>query len=73
MLHRAHRLALKIQELSEFLRLVEIYDRGCMRLLRMLKSGESTRKRAERRVREVMRIASREVFQERRGGIDLEK
>ena len=73
MLRRAHRLALETQEVAEFLRLVEIYGRGCMRLLRMLKSGESVRERADRRVREAMSIASREVLQERRGKIEAEK
>ena len=56
--------------MKEYLRLVEIYGRGCMRLMRMLKKGALAPSRVERRVREAMSIAIKEVLQERRPNPD---
>ena len=56
----------RVQEISEYLSLVEIYGRGCIRLVRILKSQENLQDGAERRVREVIRIAARQVLEEKR-------
>lgn len=59
-------MALAAQELNEHLRLVEVYARGCIRLMRMLKKEALAPSRAEQRLREAMKVAVRSILNERR-------
>jgi hypothetical protein len=56
-------LALGAQEVNEYLRWVEIYGKGSMRLMRMLKKEALAPSQAEERVREAMHLAIQDVLQ----------
>jgi hypothetical protein len=56
--------ALQTQETPETIRLVEIYGRGCIRLVRMLKKEGSDQSRLERYLRQAIDKAIREVARE---------
>jgi hypothetical protein len=57
-------LALQTQEVPEYVRLVEIYGSGCVRLVRMLKKEGSAHSQLERYLEEAIEQARREVLQE---------
>ena len=65
-LRRTLALALTSQELGEYLRLVEIYGRGCVRLMCMLKKETLAPSRVEQLVREAMKVAILSILNERR-------
>jgi hypothetical protein len=56
-------LALGAQEVNEYLRWVEIYGKGSMRLMRMLKKEAIAPSLAEERIREAMQLAIQDVLQ----------
>ena len=64
MLRNVLGLALQTQETPDFLRLVEIYGSGCVRLVRMLKKEGSDHGRLERYLREAIDEARDEVLKE---------
>ena len=65
MLRNVLGLALQTQEVPVYIRLVEIYGRGCARLVRMLKKEGSHHGRLERYLWEAIDQARDEVLKER--------
>jgi len=63
MLRNVLELALQIQETPDYMRLVEIYGSGCVRLVRMLKKEGRDRSWLERYLEGAIELVIREVIQ----------